>query len=191
MEQPDSISGQQDVELLGRIAGRDLQAFSCFYDRFGGILFSVAVAILKDTSQAEEVIQDVFLQIWERAGVYDRQLGKPLSWAVALTRNKAIDRLRSTQRRSRLVAELSEESDEFPSDDTNAAGKIIGNETAAMVRNALNHLPAEQRKAIELAFLGGLTQTEIAAELKLPLGTVKARIRRGMLQMRDALKGLC
>ncbi len=180
MSQPESNSDPQEVEL---------EAFSRLYDRFVGVLFSVVMSILKDPGQTEDVLQEVFLQIWDRAGVYDRQLGKPLSWVVALARNKAIDRLRSTQRRNRLLSDVAIEETEASVAVESTTGAIIGNETAALVHAALKTLSAEQRQAIELAYFGGLTQTEIAATLKQPLGTVKARIRRGMLQLRDALKG--
>ncbi len=189
MSQPESNSDPQEVELLNQIAGRDLEAFSRLYDRFVGVLFSVVMSILKDPGQTEDVLQEVFLQIWDRAGVYDRQLGKPLSWVVALARNKAIDRLRSTQRRNRLLSDVAIEETEASVAVESTTGAIIGNETAALVHAALKTLSAEQRQAIELAYFGGLTQTEIAATLKQPLGTVKARVRRGMLQLRDALKG--
>jgi RNA polymerase sigma-70 factor (ECF subfamily) len=189
MENGESTRDDQDIELLNRIARRDREAFSRFYDHFGGVLFSVATAILKDAGQAEDVLQDVFLQIWERASAYDRQRGKPLSWMIALTRNKAIDRLRSSQRSNRLLAEATQEAAHDLVSVDNAAGDAIGNETALLVRSALKNLAPEQRQAIELAFFGGLTQTEIALELKQPLGTIKARIRRGMLHLRDALKG--
>lgn len=179
-----------DAELLGRIAGRDPEALSELYDRFSGVLFSVACKILRDTAHAEDVLQEVFVQIWERASVYDAALGKPLSWAVALTRNKAIDRLRSTQRRNRL---LDEATSEWETDVPNLHDNqpvVMTNETALFIRAALKGLPVEQRQAIELAFFTGLTQSEIADELRQPLGTIKARIRRGMLQLRESLEGI-
>ena len=111
--------------------------------------------------------------------------GKPLSWASTLTRNRAIDHLRGAQRRSRLIENVKAETAEtfLPA----LHHEVISKETAALVRAALENLSAELRQAIELAFFAGLTQTEIATELKQPLGTIKARIRRGMLQLRDSL----
>ena len=189
-----SMKSEQDVsevcerDLLARIAQHEPEALAQLYDRFAGVLFSVAAAILKDPAQAEDVLQEVFFQIWERASVYDSQLGKPLSWAVTLTRNKAIDRLRSTQRRNRLIEEMTRETTSDTSPHSSVACDVVTNETAALVREAMRQLPVQQRQAIELAFFGGLTQSEIASALKQPLGTIKARIRRGMLQLRDALE---
>jgi RNA polymerase sigma-70 factor (ECF subfamily) len=128
--------------------------------------------------------------IWERAFEYDAALGKPLSWAIAITRNKAIDRLRSAQRKHRLVLEAASE---FMAQE--GAGGMsterpaIAGEDASALRHALVSLPPGQRQAIELAFFAGLTQSEIAAQLGEPLGTIKARIRRGMMTLRDALEG--
>ncbi|MBI3414079.1 MAG: sigma-70 family RNA polymerase sigma factor [Verrucomicrobia bacterium] len=184
------ISSTHDAELLGRVAARDPEALSELYDRFSGILFSIAGNILRDTSQAEDVLQEVFVQIWERASVYDAALGKPLSWAVTLTRNKAIDRLRATQRRNRLLDEATAEWETDAPDLHSHQPAVMTNETARFIRAALQELPAEQRQAIELAFFSGLTQSEIASELRQPLGTVKARIRRGMLQLRERLEGI-
>ncbi|MEO8426189.1 MAG: sigma-70 family RNA polymerase sigma factor [Verrucomicrobiota bacterium] len=189
-----SMKSEQDLselcerDLLTRIAQQESEALALLYDRFAGVLFSVAAAILKDPAQAEDVLQEVFFQIWERASVYDSQLGKPLSWAVTLTRNKAIDRLRSTQRRNRLIEGIMLEITNDTNLHNSVACDVVTNETAALVRSAMTQLPAQQREAIELAFFGGLTQLEIASALKQPLGTIKARIRRGMLQLRDALE---
>ena len=180
-------STTHDIELLGRVVARDANALAELYDRLSGILFNVACTILRDPSHAEDVLQEVFIQIWERASVYDAALGKPLGWAVTLTRNKAIDRLRSLQRRNRLMHEAAEEI-ETPAP-ASYQPEVITNETALFIRAALKKLPAEQRQAIELAFFAGLTQSEIASELSQPLGTVKARIRRGMLQLRESLAG--
>ncbi len=180
----------QDAELLAAIARGDAQAFSCFYDRFSGTLFSIAMGILRDPAQAEDLLQEVFLQIWERASHFDPELGKPLSWAVAMTRNKAIDRLRGSQRRQRVMDEMTETaSSDFLSMDL---GTIHGldHDATALVRRSLQTLPEEQRKAIELAFFQGLSHGEIAEKLNAPLGTVKARIRRGMIQLRDELRDL-
>ncbi len=181
-------SAKLDVELLGQIAQGDRVAFSRCYDRYSGILFSIVVKVLNDPKEAEDVLQEVFLQIWDKAGIYKRELGVPFSWFVTLTRNKAIDRLRSSQRRFRLLEELKEETAVL----TNAGSTFMtdpeNRESSVMVRSAVRSLPSDQRQAIELAFFGGLTQNEISESLGQPLGTVKARIRRGMLKLRDALE---
>ena len=180
---------EQDVELLRRIAGGDRSAFSSFYDQYSGLLFAIAVKVLNDAGEAEDVLQEVFLQIWNKADAYDPRLGKPVSWAVTLTRNKAIDRIRSSQRRAKLLDQATVEAGALLADAPSANEKLHGKENAEMIRSVVAALPPPQRRAIELAFFNGLTQDEIAKSLQEPLGTVKARIRRGMLTLRDKLEG--
>ncbi|MEP6664243.1 MAG: sigma-70 family RNA polymerase sigma factor [Verrucomicrobiota bacterium] len=175
-----------DRQLLQQIVGRDRTAFASFYDRYSTVLFSVAVRILRDQKEAEDVLQDVFLQIWEKAENYKAHLGTPVNWTITLTRNKAIDRLRSSQRRHRLAEEFAGESE---SHSPLPQSGIIDTEKATMVRAAIKNLPTEQRQAIGLAYFGGLTQSEISESLNEPLGTIKARIRRGMLKLRELLEG--
>ena len=179
---------ERDVELLRRIGGGDQQAFAQFYDLYSSLLFSFAVKILNDPKESEDVLQEVFVQIWEKAGTFDPALGKPSSWAITLVRNRAIDRIRASQRRSRLVEEAATTAPAEVEAPT-ANESVHGREKAAVVRSAIAGLPAEQRSAIELAFFSGLTQIEISDSLREPLGTIKARIRRGMLKLRDKLEG--
>jgi RNA polymerase sigma-70 factor (ECF subfamily) len=177
-----------EADLLQRVAGGDMDAFAQFYDRCSSVLYSLAMKILRDAHEAEEVLQEAMTQIWERAAAYDAKMGKPLSWALTITRNKAIDRIRSSQRKARLMQEI--EWKESGSDPTVAAeSSALQSEASALIRRALADLPFEQRRTIELAYFGGLTQSEIAAKLNQPLGTIKARIRRGMITLRDALEG--
>jgi len=178
-----------DALLLEQVAQGDQAAFSQLYDRLSGVLYSVAAKILMDPREAEDVLQDSFLQLWSQARTFDRRLGKPLGWAVMITRNKAIDRLRSSHRRSRLVEQMSQdpppELAEALAPDDSAGSR----ESSDKVRVVVKQLPNDQRQAIEMAFFGGLTHGEIAAALGQPLGTIKARIRRGMLRLRDTLEG--
>ena len=181
-------SGVEDVELLRQIARQDRSAFGRFYDRYANVFFSLALRVLNDHTDAADVVQDVFVQIWNKAATYNPQLGKPFHWASTLTRNKAIDRLRSRRRQFEFIQDLSEDAPEpafQPSGE-----EVLSQETAAVIRKALECLPYEQRQAIEMAFLSGLTQDEISKHLQQPLGTIKARIRRGMLKLREALKGV-
>jgi RNA polymerase sigma-70 factor, ECF subfamily len=180
---------EQDVRVLQRIAAGDRAAFVDFYDAHAGLLFSLAVRILNDPREAEDVLQDVCVQIWEKAGSYDPRLGRPLSWAVTLLRNKAIDRVRASVRRERLVEQAAGEADTALETPPTANEAMHGREQAALIRGAVAELPPEQRTAIELAFFSGLTQNEISERLREPLGTIKARIRRGMLKLRDLLEG--
>jgi RNA polymerase sigma-70 factor, ECF subfamily len=189
MENEPSADLLLEIDLVEKIGRGDRQSFEQLYERFSGVLFSTAYRILNDREGAEDVLQDVFVQIWDKASMYDSKRGKPLTWAVTLTRNKAIDRLRSVQRRNRLNDEVEEEAvvdaqihSEQPVDAVEAMEK------SRLIRSAVLQLSKEQREAIELAFFTGLTQNEIADELKQPLGTVKARIRRGMMKLKELVE---
>ncbi len=180
--------GDQEREWLRRIAQGDTDALSSLYDRFSATLFSIGCRLLGNESEAEDLLQEVFLKIWDKAQKYDAQLGSPTAWLITLTRNAAHDRLRSSQRRHRLADALT--TDAVVSAQVLEAAPdegLLSRETVLAVRTALVQLPVDQRQAIEFAFVGGLTQSEIAAQLGEPLGTIKARIRRGMLALRDLL----
>ena len=184
--QPDM---DQDVELLRHISEGDRHSFSRFYDQYCKLLFAIAFRILNDQKEAEDVLQEVFLQIWDKAGTYNPVLGKPISWAVTLTRNKAIDYIRAHQRRSKLLEHAANEMLVCAPGSATANESVHGREHEELISSAVAELPAEQRKAIEMAFFTGLTQNEISELLKEPLGTIKARIRRGMLKLRERLEG--
>jgi RNA polymerase sigma-70 factor, ECF subfamily len=175
------------TELLRRIAKKDREALSEFYDQTARPLFSIACRMLGDAADAEEVIQDVFVQIWTKATMFDANKGQPFHWALALTRNRCIDGLRSRQRRSRIVAETVDQN-ELALAAAPASSGELGENDLAVIRSVLNHLPPDQRQAIEMAFFAGLTHHEIAETLSEPLGTIKARIRRGMLKLREELQ---
>lgn len=186
----DPIPDQQaEVRLLLEIGRGDRRSFEVLYERFSGILFTAALRILNDKTEAEDVIQEVFFQIWEKASVYTPLRGKPLSWALTLTRNKAIDRLRAIQRRGRLNDEVEREADgQAQIESRDSTHELDSLQKGALIRNAVMQLSREQREAIEMAFFAGLTQHQIAAQLRQPLGTVKARIRRGMLRLRSLIE---
>jgi RNA polymerase sigma-70 factor, ECF subfamily len=187
---PDQTDNMEaEIELLRQIGRGDKDAFATLYDRFHGVLFATAYRMLNNRETSEDVLQEVFLQIWEKAALYDPSRGKPMTWAITLTRNKTIDRLRSGQRRARLQGEIEEQAkSDVQFDDKDSVSDMNLAENASAVRQALTKLPPEQREAIELAFFSGLTQTEITEKLKQPLGTVKARIRRGMMKLRAVLE---
>ncbi len=178
----------QDTELFRRAAIGDHSSLNELYRRYSGVLLATAFRVLNNARDAEEVVQEAFVQIWEKASVYDVRRGKPLTWAMTLTRNKAIDRLRRLQRRRRLHDEIEEEAKIWDRmTEIDSSDEASAHETQAMVRSAVIQLSDDQRKAIELAFFGGLTQQEIAQQLRQPLGTVKARIRRGMMKLRQII----
>jgi RNA polymerase sigma-70 factor, ECF subfamily len=191
---PEAPQQRADREMLARVASADQRAFSELYDRLSGPLYSLAVHMLGDAAEAQDALQDAFLQIWRRAATYDADQSSVFSWAALLTRSRVIDRLRARGRRLRVIAS-STDGDENParaadaSTAESAADIADRNEAAGRVRSILSKLPAEQREAIELAFFHDLTHHEIAAQLGQPLGTIKARIRRGLLKLRERIAG--
>ena len=177
---------------MGRLGSRDLGAFETLYDRYGDLVYSVALRVVADTYVAEDVTQDVFLRIWRRPEQFDLNRGKFVTWLLSVTRNRSIDERRSRGRRMRFesLPATSEEEDVLPSNDDRddpALATVLADDRAA-VRAALDVLPAEQKLAIQLAYFGGFTQQEIANKLGQPLGTVKTRIRLGMQKMRGSLQ---
>lgn len=173
-------------ELIRRIGMGDREAFEEFYDRFNGLIYSTALRVLANETDAQDVAQDVLFMIWEKAPMYDPSRGKPLTWAITMTRNKAIDRLRAQSRRARLGEDYRRETcaDEERVAEREPLSDLEATEDGEILRSAVMKLSPEQREAIELAYFGGLTQQEIAERLRQPLGTVKARIRRGMIRLR-------
>src|SRR5689334_3449576 len=144
----DQTAEETQAQLLHRIASRDGGAVAEFYDQVAGLLFSTALRILRDSHEAEEVIQDVFVQIWDKAGTFDPTMGTAMHWALSITRNRCIDRVRARQRRARLMDEFQEASGiESASDDPPSYAGLAGEELAA-IRGAVSALPGEQREAI-------------------------------------------
>ncbi len=189
---PVRVPNPEDMELIRQMRSGDERAFTAFYDRFAPGLFSMIYAILHDQKESEDVLQEAFLQMWKRTATYDATRSSLFTWAVMIARHKAIDRLRSRQRQSRLAEAVASESESFalsPSSDW-ADNTLARNEERERVRAALSQIGDAQREAIDLAFFGGMTQTQISERLGAPLGTVKARIRRGLLALREVLGGV-
>ena len=190
---PEKSQQTVDRETLARVASGDQHAFTELYDRLSRPLYSLAVRMLGDATEAQDALQDAFLQIWRRAATYDANQSSVFGWATLLTRSKIIDRLRSRGRRLRVVVpSSSDENDTLErtagaSTAESAADTADRNEGALRVRSVLKQLPAEQREAIELAFFSDLSHHEIATQLEQPLGTIKARIRRGLLKLRERI----
>ena len=175
-----------DVALLKAIAGKEEKALSQLYDRYRVVLFGLLVRILNNREEAEDVLQELFLQVWHRAGDYDSNRGRPFTWLVTLARSRAIDRLRSVASRERVATESAREATEEVSD---AVADAVRSEQRGIVTSALSQLPEEQQRALVLAYFDGLTQSEIADRLGAPLGTVKTRMRAGMIKLREMLGG--
>lgn len=175
-----------DVELLKAVARKDEPALARLYDRYRQVLFGLMMRILNNREEAEDVLQEVFIQVWRRAADFDESRGRPFTWLVTLARSRAIDRLRSLAARERVAAAGSLEGSEDTSD---AASDAFRSEQRGLVNFALAQLPEEQKNPLMLAYFEGLTQSEIAARLGTPLGTVKTRMRTGLMKLRELLSG--
>lgn len=173
-----------DVELLHAVARGDEGALARLYDHYRLILFGLLARILNSREEAEDVLQEVFLQVWRRAADFDEQRGRPFTWLVTLARSRAIDRLRALGARQRLADSAAQEVSPEASD---AVADTLHAEQKEIVARALAGLPEEQRRTLRLAYFEGLTQSEIAAKLDTPLGTVKTRMRSGMMKLRELL----
>ena len=173
-----------DVELLKAIVRQDEAALAGLYDRYRVILFSVLVRILNSREEAEDVLQEVFLQDWRQAKDFDEKRGRPFTWMVTLARSRGIYRLRSLAARERVaLAGAREESEEV----SDAVADAFRSEQRNLVKTALDQLPEDQKHPLMLAYFEGLTQSEIATKLGAPLGTVKTRMRTGLIRLRELL----
>jgi RNA polymerase sigma-70 factor (ECF subfamily) len=173
----------EDVALLGRIAAGDETALAALYDRWVQPVYGVVVQLLRGADDAEDVLEDTFWQVWQRASSFDPARGTPRAWLLTIARSRALDRVRSRGRAPEAVP-LSEL---VPSDAPDPAASVEVEERRAQVARALAALPKEQREAIELAYFGGYTQSEIAEQLHQPIGTIKTRIRLGLRKLRALL----
>lgn len=173
-----------DADLLRAIVQRDEAALASLYDRYRVILFGLLVRILGSREEAEDILQEVLIQVWRRAADFDEERGKVFTWLVTLSRSRAIDRLRQLSARERLAAASAQEA---PAEASDAAEDTYRSEQKEIVAGVLAQLPEDQRQALVLAYFEGLTQTEIATRLNTPLGTIKTRMRAGMIKLRELL----
>ena len=172
-----------DIALIDRIVARDETAVGALYDRHSRLLFGLILRIIRDRSEAEEILQEVFVLVWTRAETYNVSLGPPAAWLVRVARNRAIDRLRANNVRLRTV-----EATPLPPPVESPEARAAVSEQQSAVARALDSLPADQRRLIEDAYFLGLTQSELAERFGLPLGTVKTRVRTGMMTLRRELQ---
>lgn len=181
-----SLDEQEWAGLLARIAAGDQSALAELYDASSAKVFGLAMKILGDRDAAEEVTVDVYTQVWRKIASYDAQRGTPGSWLMTMTKNRAIDGFRSRYlERGRQVP--LDEAAELPGHEATPEQYSAGLERQRLVQAALAMLSTEQRQAIALAYYWGMSQSEIADRLKLPLGTVKTRMRLGMIRLREVL----
>jgi len=177
-----------DHAALERMARGDHDALAELYDRHARLVYSLALRIVRDQSDAEDVAQEVFSQAWRQAARYESSRGNVIAWLLNLSRSRAIDRLRG--RRTRPEAAADSLALELPDLAQPIDEKLALSGRASQIRAAVEELSVLQRMAIELAFYEGLTHVEIAERLELPLGTVKTRIRQGLLTLKDRLAGV-
>jgi RNA polymerase sigma-70 factor, ECF subfamily len=175
----------EDIFYLQRIAEGDSNALADFYDRYCRLVYSVAFQVLGDAQQAEEVVQDVYIQVWNKADTYDPSQGKVTTWITSITRHRAIDHYRRIDVRAEGHSVSWDDCcTESPDDDGQIEPDMIHSEQRRMVIQALSELPADQKAAIALVYFRGMTQQEIASHLNEPLGTIKTRIRLGLQKLR-------
>lgn len=179
-------SRRVDKAILERIARGDGSALAELYDRHARLVFSIALRILQQQADAEDVVQEVFAQVWTQAGRYDAGRGAVAAWLLVLARSRAIDRLRARRARPESAAEP-DVAEGVPDLAARQDLELLTAEQVARLRRALRQLPEAQRVALELAYYEGLTHTEVAAHLNEPLGTVKTRIRQAVITLRESL----
>lgn len=178
-----------DAEMIRATARGDEQVFAALYDRYGAILFGLLLRILSDRAEAEDTLQDVFLQVWQKAGTFDEERGTAFTWLVTLARSRAIDRLRSRSARQRAAVGAAHNDREQHVEAANGIDYVVWAEQSETVHRALGEIPEEQRRTLLLAYFEGLTQSEIAARTGEPLGTVKTRARAGLRKLREIMRG--
>ena len=171
--------GMTDVEVVSAIRSGDESAMAYLYDKYSSIVYSVALRVLADTGAAEDVLQEVFMQFWRNPGAFDASRGNLAPWLAVIARNRAIDSLRRRQPETDIE-------DVIVSVEPDLAGDAERSRAMEKVRSALGSMPAPQRSALEMAYFEGLTHTEIAEKTGEPLGTVKTRIRAGLIALRKA-----
>ncbi len=178
-----------EAEQILAVANGDRLAFSDVYDRCANPVFALAMAMLRNKTEAEDLLQEVMVKVWTKASSYNAKNGSPLTWIMAMTRNGAIDRIRKGKRGPTIENSLMEE-ENLKSEQNDGLQSLQMNETRHLVRRSLLQLPSEQRQALELAYFSGLTHSEIAVNLNIPVGTIKARIRRGMQKLHGELQSI-
>src|SRR5256886_4550277 len=181
-----------DFELMKAIQAANPEALSQLYDRYNGILKALILRVIHNETEADDLLQEIFMEIWKQAKNFSAHKGKPLGWMVTLARRRAIDGLRKKQAyaraEERLQAETEQQSDAWAHNATTEEIEFV--DTRMLVRKVIDRIPAAQQQAIELAFFRGMSQREIAAKTNTPLGTVKTRLELGLKKIYDGLKEL-
>ncbi len=182
------LAGPEDMtpeSLLQRVSSGDQPAFAALYERFSARVFGLANRILRDPSQAEEVAQEIFLEIWQRASRFDRARGTATSWIMTLTHGRSVDRVRHSQ--AARARDLKSTIENFDREVDSVAESVVQHSDAAEVRECLESLTPLQRESITLAYFGGHTQREVGEMLGAALPTIKTRMRDGLIRLRDCM----
>lgn len=186
-----SQNNERDRDLMNKIKSRDAEALSLLYDNYQRVLFGLILSIVKKREEAEDLLQEVFTQIWEKAEHFDTEKGSVHTWIVSLTRNKSIDRLRSKVYKEQKKQSVSLDDDDvfhpLYSDDHDPLENTIFADRAKRMKEALEKLSDKQREIVQVAYFGGLSQSEISEQYDIPLGTVKTRMRDGMIKLKELL----
>ena len=181
-----------DLELMRGIQEEDPEALSKLYDRYNGIIKALILRVVHNEAEADDLLQEIFMELWNQAKNFSAQKGKPLGWMVTLARRRAIDGLRKKQAYMRAGERLQNETEQQPDAwvHNSTEEEITFSDTRILVRKVINSLPPAQREAVDLAFFRGMSQREIAAKTNTPLGTVKTRLELGLKKIYDGLKNL-
>lgn len=185
--EPTKLLPTDDKDIVRRIAEGDQTALSELFDRYSGLMLALSRRVLNDTSDAEEVLQEVFLQVWKQAKRYDGSRSSVSTWLSLITRSRSIDRLRSRQVVDRTLASVQQEKRDTHTS-PEGPGSVWTDQRSERLRREMAALPEEQRQVLELAFFQGMTQSEIAGQTGIPLGTVKTRTLLAMKKLRQALQ---
>lgn len=181
------VKSLDDKELVGAIVERDADAIEELFDRYSGMLTALSMRILNDRADTEEILQETFLQVWNQAARYDSRRSSVSTWLVLIARSRSIDRLRSRQVKLRTATAAQQENPTIHTS-PEGVGNVLMKERRHRLRDEMAKLPEEQRQVLELAFYGGMTQSEIAEQTEIPLGTVKTRTLLAMKKLRQALR---
>ena len=186
------VAGPSDIELMSGIQAGDPEALSQLYDRYNGILKALILRVVHNEAEADDLLQEIFMEIWNQAKNFSAQRGKPLGWMVTLARRRAIDGLRKKQAYARAEERLQAETEQQPDAwvQNTTEDEINLGDTREHLRRVLEALPPPQQQAVELAFFHGMSQREIAANTNTPLGTVKTRLELGLKKIYEGLKEL-
>lgn len=184
--------GPSDLDLMLGIQAEDPEALSQLYDRYNGILKALILRVIHNEAEADDLLQEVFMEIWKQAKNFSPQKGKPLGWMVTLARRRAIDGLRKKQAYARAGERLQAETEQQPDAwvHNSTEEEVTFSDTRILVRKVINRIPPAQQEAVELAFFRGMSQREIAAKTNTPLGTVKTRLELGLKKIYEGLKEL-